>query len=113
MHHLAEHLEMNGYKVEIIKIVNGLIILNMWHLLWHNYEKKHFWKEVQCLKVWLFREKICFIISDYANKHSVQSWNTHRHHETIMCTWKSHRKWGQADVLQTLGSTCQVRIFAV
>jgi len=33
MHHLAEHLEMNGYKVEIIKIVNGLIILNMWHLL--------------------------------------------------------------------------------
>jgi hypothetical protein len=38
--HIAEHLEMNGYKVEITKIVNGLIILNMSHLLWHNYKKK-------------------------------------------------------------------------
>jgi len=60
--------------------------------------------------VWLFREKIYFIISDTANQHS---WNIHRHHETIMHTWKSHRKWGQADVLQTLCNTYQVRIFAV
>lgn len=51
--------------------------------------KKHFWKEVQFLKVWLFREKIHFLISDNANQCSVQSWNTHRHHETIICTWRS------------------------
>jgi hypothetical protein len=33
VHHIAEHLEMNRYKVEITKITNGLIILDMCHLV--------------------------------------------------------------------------------
>lgn len=60
--------------------------------------------------MWLFREKIYFIISDTANQ---DSWNIHRHHETIMHTWKSHTKRGQADVLQNLSNTYHVRIFVV
>jgi len=39
-------------------------------------KKKHFWKEVQFLKAWIFREKIYFIISDTANQHSIHRWNT-------------------------------------
>jgi hypothetical protein len=74
--------------------------------------KKHFWKGVQFLKVWLFREKIHFIISDNANQHSVQSWDTHRHHETIMYTWKS-QEVGSSRCSSNFVQHMQVRIFAV
>jgi hypothetical protein len=84
MHHIAEHLEMNGYKVEITKIVNGLIILNMCHLLWHNYEKTFLARGTIPKSVAIQRKNLfCHF--------SVQSWNTHRHHKTIMHTWKSHK----------------------
>jgi hypothetical protein len=37
----VEHTEMNGHKVEIMKNVNGLIMLHMY--------EKHLWKEIPFL----------------------------------------------------------------
>lgn len=85
MHHIAEHLEMNGYKVEITKIVNGLVILNMCHLLWYNYEKKTFLERGTIPKSVAIQGKDLFYHFRYCKptqlEHTQTSWNNYAHLE--------------------------------
>lgn len=99
MHRIAEHLEMNGYKIEITKIVNGLIILNMCHILWYNYggKKKFFFgKRYNSLKCGYSEKRFILsfqILQSNTVEHTQTSRNNYAHLEVATPTRSEFLQW--------------------